>query len=375
MTTLLQNQTTQPYLEMPIFNNWDVVTQGWYVACRSHELPKGKVKSLEVCGQRLVVFRGKDGQVRALDAYCPHMGTDLGIGQVKGNWVRCAFHHWTFDGSGQCQEIPCQTEIPSKARLQSYATEEIYGLIWVYPAAYAPHGVPEFDDLQGKQVAVWHEKPSRMQCHHHICMINGVDVHHFQTTHQFETKLIVDWQVSASGRAVNCAFTGEFPKTTLRDRLARLLIGADCDFSVRFSEGCVGLLTTNERARSLPPLYTLLAFSPTSDGKTIMQPIYIAEKGAGLWGWLKAWFMLLLTRLQFFILQGDEAIILDNMQFNPNALIDLDQQTEQFMHYVNQLEPSIWSKSMVQKSGVHESVVHETVSTRSPTHQTPNENI
>lgn len=83
---------------MKIFNNWDVVAKGWYIACPSRDLLRCQAKSLDICGQKIVVFRGQDGTVRALDAYCPHLGTDLGIGRVDGNLIRCFFHHWAFDG-------------------------------------------------------------------------------------------------------------------------------------------------------------------------------------------------------------------------------------------------------------------------------------
>ncbi|MEM1240864.1 MAG: Rieske 2Fe-2S domain-containing protein, partial [Cyanobacteria bacterium P01_H01_bin.26] len=63
-----------------IFNNWDIVAKGWYLAATSKEIPIETVKSFDICGQRIALFRGSDGQVRALDAHCPHMGTDLGIG-------------------------------------------------------------------------------------------------------------------------------------------------------------------------------------------------------------------------------------------------------------------------------------------------------
>nr|WP_256090964.1 Rieske 2Fe-2S domain-containing protein [Nostoc sp. KVJ20] len=53
---------------MQIFNNWNVIAQGWYIACPSHEIPKKTAKSVEVCGHKIAIFRGEDGQVRALDA-------------------------------------------------------------------------------------------------------------------------------------------------------------------------------------------------------------------------------------------------------------------------------------------------------------------
>ena len=43
-----------------------------------------------------------------LDAYCPHMGANLGAGgQVKGDCIECPFHGWQFRGEdGQCVHIP-----------------------------------------------------------------------------------------------------------------------------------------------------------------------------------------------------------------------------------------------------------------------------
>ena len=101
------NKITQPFREQPIFNNWDVVTKGWYLVCRSREIKRGKLKSFDLCGQRVVIFRGEDGEVRCLDAFCSHMGADLGIGRVIDNSVQCFFHHWRYDGEGTCVEIPC----------------------------------------------------------------------------------------------------------------------------------------------------------------------------------------------------------------------------------------------------------------------------
>ena len=70
------------------------------------------------------------------------------------------FHHWAFDGAGQCQDIPCQVEIPPGAQIQAYATEEKYGFIWVYPDKVASTTVAGFDELKGQDLAVAADKPS-----------------------------------------------------------------------------------------------------------------------------------------------------------------------------------------------------------------------
>ena len=47
-------------------------------------------------------------QVSIVDAYCPHLGANLGVGgHVRGNCIECPFHGWRFDGeTGQCVSIP-----------------------------------------------------------------------------------------------------------------------------------------------------------------------------------------------------------------------------------------------------------------------------
>ena len=80
---------------------------GWFQVAYSDELPAGGVMPLEYFGKHLVLYRGEDGQAFVLDAYCPHLGAHLGYGgKVVGNCIKCPFHSWKFDGTGQCVEVP-----------------------------------------------------------------------------------------------------------------------------------------------------------------------------------------------------------------------------------------------------------------------------
>lgn len=56
----------------------------------------------------MALFRGEDSRVRAVDAYCPHLGASLSAGgRVLGNCIECPFHGWRFDGdTGKCNHIP-----------------------------------------------------------------------------------------------------------------------------------------------------------------------------------------------------------------------------------------------------------------------------
>lgn len=336
---------------MQIFNNWDVIAKGWYIACASRTLRRETVKSVEICGQKLVIFRGRDGQVRCLDAYCPHLGTDLGIGRVEGNWIRCVFHHWAFDATGQCQEIPCQQEIPPKARLQAYATEEKYGFIWIYPEAHAPEGVAEFAALTGQELVIREDAVLERQCHHHICMMNGIDAQHLKTVHHLDIQMQLSLQQSAAGTQMEFTMQGFFPQSTRRERLGRILLGSTYEYSMQYAHGCVGLLTMMKNVRLVPPLYMIFAYTPIAPNKTRIQPIYVTKKRPGIIGKSIASLLLLCTRLAYYMLRDEDGKIYDNIKFYPQNLLSIDTPLTHYMEYVNRLQPSRWSRVVVGRPG------------------------
>jgi nitrite reductase/ring-hydroxylating ferredoxin subunit len=334
-------------MSLTIFNNPEVVAKGWYLVCPTRDLATGNVKSFDLCGQRLAVFRGGDGQVQALDAYCPHMGTDLGIGDVVGNHVRCFFHHWAFDGMGQCRHIPCQTQIPSGARLQSYATAEKYGFIWVYPDAVAPVGVAEFDELKGHAVLAQADQSLMRRCHHHICMMNGIDVQHLQTVHRLSVDMELSLQLDTENNLIDFTLTGDLPNNTWRARMGQWLLGPTYTYSTRYAHGCLGLLTIMKQVRLIPPLHMLYAYVPLPSGGTRVQPIYVTRKRKGLLGWCGSHLLLLLTRLSYYVLRDEDGKIYDNIRFEPKTLLSIDTPLVNYIQYVNQLEPSRWSRTKI----------------------------
>lgn len=328
---------------MQIFNNWNIVAKGWYIAASSRELPQTTAKSIEICGQKIVIFRGEDGQVRALDAYCPHLGTDLGIGHVDGNWIRCAFHHWAFDATGICQNIPCQTEIPAKAKIQAYATAEKYGFIWIYPDAKAPEGVADFDELLGQEIVTQADAPFERSCHHHICMMNGIDAQHLRTIHHLDIKMDLSLHRNQLGTQIDFTMRGNFPKSTWRERLGQIFLGTTYEYSMRYAHGCIGLLTMMKNVKLFPPLHMIYAYTPIAPGRTRIQPIYVTEKRQGIVGYLISQFLLFCTRLAYYMLRDEDGKIYDNIQFHPKLLLSIDQPLAKYMEYVNQLERSRWS--------------------------------
>lgn len=97
---------------------------------------KQKPLSVELAGERLVLFRGPAGRAAALIDRCPHRGVALSMGTVNGaGCLECPFHGWAFRGDGGCDHIPLSNLSEQNRRhyaATSLPLREIGGLLWVF---------------------------------------------------------------------------------------------------------------------------------------------------------------------------------------------------------------------------------------------------
>lgn len=129
----------------------------------------------------------EDGKARILDAYCPHMGANLGVtGQVVGNDIVCPFHGWQFDGEGKCTKIPYAEKVPGFIKTTAWPCIEMNGSIMVWhdaegrPPLWLPSDIKEINSGAYK----WHGS-SLHQVRAHIQEIpeNGPDTAHLNYLH------------------------------------------------------------------------------------------------------------------------------------------------------------------------------------------------
>src|ERR1051326_6633877 len=103
--------------------------------------------ALKILGEELVLFRDGRGQVGLIGLHCPHRGTSLEYGDIEPAGIRCPYHGWLFDVSGQCLEQPAEPDdrFAGKVKHRAYPVREQGGLFFAYlgPDGGAPPPPPE----------------------------------------------------------------------------------------------------------------------------------------------------------------------------------------------------------------------------------------
>src|ERR1039457_1473140 len=113
----------------------ELLRQYWQPAALSEQLESARpIVPVTLLGEELVLFREANGRLGLMDRRCPHRGADLCYGRLEHGGLRCAFHGWLFDATGQCLEQPAEP-IESKAHLhlrhRAYPCEERNGIVYV----------------------------------------------------------------------------------------------------------------------------------------------------------------------------------------------------------------------------------------------------
>ncbi|HEX8029629.1 MAG TPA: Rieske 2Fe-2S domain-containing protein [Vicinamibacterales bacterium] len=123
----------------------------WIPALLASELPGPECPPVRVklLSERLLAWRDTQGRLALTDEFCAHRGVSLWFGRNEENGLRCPYHGWKYDHTGQCIEVPSEpTEsgFCQKIKLASYPLVERGGVLWTYmgPAGEEP-ALPEWE--------------------------------------------------------------------------------------------------------------------------------------------------------------------------------------------------------------------------------------
>jgi phenylpropionate dioxygenase-like ring-hydroxylating dioxygenase large terminal subunit len=165
---------------------------GWFQIGWSASFPPKTVQPLRYFGEDLVLYRSQSGSLRVHDAFCPHLGANIGEGGfVDGDCVVCPWHGWRFNEEGRNTGIPYWDRTNARVLLRPWHVLETDGIVvlWYDALGRQPFwewpGVPEFRNTADFYPVYPHGAhsygPRRVKPQ--SVVETSADVHHFMSVH------------------------------------------------------------------------------------------------------------------------------------------------------------------------------------------------
>jgi len=130
-----------------------MIKNQWYGILESKEVKAKKLIGLTRLGEKLVFWRSENGKVNCIFDKCCHRGAALSKGKIAHDEITCPFHGFAYDATGRVTLIPANgknSSIPERFKVNTYAVEEKYGLIWLWYGESSDNlpEIPFFKDMR-----------------------------------------------------------------------------------------------------------------------------------------------------------------------------------------------------------------------------------
>ncbi|MYF65056.1 MAG: Rieske 2Fe-2S domain-containing protein [Chloroflexi bacterium] len=161
----------------------ELMRRYWHPIAPSAELnPDNPTKEVRILGEDLVLYRDAKGTLGLIEPSCAHRKANLSYGIPEENGIRCAYHGWIFNETGQCMDQPSEPEgskFKDKVRIKAYPVQEKAGIVWAYMGPSPAPMLPRWDLLEWEGVERW-VVAMELPCNWLQCMENSLDPVHFE---------------------------------------------------------------------------------------------------------------------------------------------------------------------------------------------------
>ncbi len=116
-------------------------------------LPAGKldddpVQPVRLLGEDLTCYRDASGNIGLIGNRCLHRSVELRYGIPDVGGLRCPYHGWMYDQTGQCVDTPLEatdSTFKNRIKLPGYPVQELGGLLFAYMGPLPAPILPRWD--------------------------------------------------------------------------------------------------------------------------------------------------------------------------------------------------------------------------------------
>src|SRR5665213_34209 len=155
----------------------------WHAIGRSEDVPRGRAMPIRIMSENYTLFRGVSGRAQIIAEKCAHRGAPMHLGWVEEDMIRCVYHGWKYDCTGQCTEAPAERDgFERNVQIPVFPTGEAYGLIYGFFGTGEPPAFPPYPESYGDGVI--EARPiDPVPCNYLQSFENSMDEVHVAFTH------------------------------------------------------------------------------------------------------------------------------------------------------------------------------------------------
>ena len=158
----------------------------WLPVAATVEIEEEPVKQVRILGEDLVLYQDRQGRLGLIGDKCLHRRVSMVYGMPEENGLRCPYHGWLYDQTGQCIEQPAEdmeaadSTFRERVKMVGYPVQELGGLIFAYLGPDPVPLLPRWDPLvkgAEKRPAIGY---SILPCNYLQIMENSLDQTHVE---------------------------------------------------------------------------------------------------------------------------------------------------------------------------------------------------
>ena len=121
----------------------------WNPIALLDDVAPGRARDIHILNEHFTYYRGTTGAPHLIAQLCPHRHVQLSLGWIEDDCLRCIYHGWKYDASGQCIEQPAEREsFARKVQVTSYPLRVAHGLVFAYLGPGEPPPFPSLAMLE-----------------------------------------------------------------------------------------------------------------------------------------------------------------------------------------------------------------------------------
>ncbi len=181
----------------------ELMRRYWHPVAAAGELMERPTKPVRVLGEDLVLYKDRSGTLGLIERFCPHRRVDLSYGIPEEHGLRCMYHGWMMNETGQCIEQPFEETVhpdgrfKEKVKVAGYPVQEMSGLVFAYLGPQPTPLLPLWEPLAAGNVAC-DIALTELPCNWLQCQENSLDPVHTEWLHSYWTR----YQQLAAGKPV-----------------------------------------------------------------------------------------------------------------------------------------------------------------------------